>query len=497
MARPSKAQLINEIASTRDGIDITRGYAGSLMRPTDSILRDRGGGNLDLYKRVLADPQCHALFGQRQGALIARDWTVTPASDRRVDKKAAEFIEQQLKRVRFDHLTKQMHYAVWYGYAVAEIVYKLEGGQLHWDRVHVRDRSRFRFDLDGQLRMLTRSQMTDGIELPQYRFWSIATGADHDDEPYGLGIAHHCYWPVHFKRQGLAAWLRFLDKFASPTVVGKYDPGTKEDQQAKLLQATQAVSSDSGVIIPKSMMLEFVQATRSGTADYSDMQRYQDQTISKVIAAQTMTSENGGSRAQADTHHDVFNIVIVKADADLINESFVMGPVRWLVEQNFPDAEPPTVSRMLNDSEDLNELAARDVKLAQIGFVPTLEYVHETYGSGYEQSAPVKPTDPATNQAPEPPAEFAADEPESPTAKALADFLDPATAETSVVLGEMIEQIRTAANEATSLGELSERVLNMFGDLPVKRLGQVMELAFSVAALQGLSDARDEVDSRA
>ncbi|HHA2395755.1 TPA: DUF935 family protein, partial [Stenotrophomonas maltophilia] len=106
--------------------------------------------------------------------------------------------------------------------------------------------------------------------------------ADHDDEPYGLGLAHWLYWPVLFKRNGLKFWLIFLEKFGMPTAVGKYDTNATDPEKAKLLQATRAIQTDSGIIMPKGMELALLEAGRSGTADYKALQDYMDATIQKV-----------------------------------------------------------------------------------------------------------------------------------------------------------------------------------------------------------------------
>ena len=77
------------------------------------------------------------------------------------------------------------------------------------DKIKVRDRQRFGFDGFGNLRLKTFAQ-PDGELLPDRKFWNFSTGADHDDEPYGLGLAHWLYWPVFFKRAGIQYWMIFL-----------------------------------------------------------------------------------------------------------------------------------------------------------------------------------------------------------------------------------------------------------------------------------------------
>ncbi|MFX5157705.1 DUF935 family protein, partial [Acinetobacter baumannii] len=93
----------------------------------------------------------------------------------------------------------------------------------------------------------------------------------------------------------------------------------------------------AGVIIPKGMEIELLEAARSGTGDYKTLHDTMDETIAKAILGQTMTTDNGSSKSQAEVHMEVRQD-IVKADADLICESFNLGPVRWLTMFNFAGA---------------------------------------------------------------------------------------------------------------------------------------------------------------
>nr|MBN0024148.1 portal protein [Pseudomonas aeruginosa]MBN0231630.1 portal protein [Pseudomonas aeruginosa]MBN0423648.1 portal protein [Pseudomonas aeruginosa]MBN0445201.1 portal protein [Pseudomonas aeruginosa]MBN0581903.1 portal protein [Pseudomonas aeruginosa] len=85
------------------------------------------------------------------------------------------------------------------GHAVSELIYGRDDRYITLQAVKVRNRRRFRYDLQGGLRLLTPSNMFEGEPCPSPYFWHFSTGADNDDEPYGLGLAHWLYWPVYFK----------------------------------------------------------------------------------------------------------------------------------------------------------------------------------------------------------------------------------------------------------------------------------------------------------
>lgn len=368
-----------EVATSGDGRDITKPFIGSMLVPADRVLARRGAGDLAIYEQVLSDPQVKACFEQRRSAVTSCEWQVDAASDRPADKRAAEFVEKQLRKVSFDNLTDKMLYSVFYGYAAAELIYEVDDGLIGWKAIKVRNRRRFRFKADGELRMLTVANPMEGMACKAPYFWTIATGADHDDEPYGQGLGHWCYWPTLFKRNGIAFWLTFLEKFAAPTAVGHYPAGAQKETINTLLQALAAIRTDSAIALPEGMKAELLEAARGGSADYKVVHDTMDSAIAKAILGQTMTTENGSSKSQAEVHMDVRQD-IVKADADLICESLNLGPIRWLTMFNFPDADPPRVFRVVQEPEDADTLAERDTKVAGLGFKPGLEYIRETYG---------------------------------------------------------------------------------------------------------------------
>lgn len=546
-ARPTRATL-GEIATTQDGMDITRYTGGQLLYPTDEVLRQRGSGlDLTIYKQVLSDPKCGSSFGERRSAVTSAEWAVEPASDRRVDKRAAEYVTQQLRHVGLDRITDLMLYSIWYGYGVAEWLYEMRDGLVALAACKVRDRRRFRFKPDGSLRMLTRSQMSEGIPLDPGKFWVLSVGADHDDEPYGTGLGHWAYWPVLFKRQGLARWLTFLDRFAQPVAVGTYDSKLDDQsgtQRARLLSALRALRTDSGIALPEGMAITLLEASRSGTADYEAMYRLMDQVLAQVIVGQTMTSESGSSMAQANVHLSVRGD-IVKADADLICESLNRTVVRWLTAWNFAGAEPPRLHRKLDPPSDLDKQAERDERLSRIGYRPTLKQVQEDYGGEWEPVGANRATSPDVAAAPGEAApaavafadgqwpvieralqrmvgeylteterrgaQFAAEaraaapkqcpdhshahdfaDGEAPPPSIAESLADKLTAEAEPAWREIIDVIEARVQAATSLPALREELLAMWPSLPRERLSAAMGAAMAAATVIGQLDVIEE-----
>jgi phage gp29-like protein len=372
--------------------DITAGYvtSGGLLSPSDYVLMQTAGGRYEVYEDVLGDDQVMTALSQRFLAVTSCEWDVEPASESAADVAIAEFVKSQLHCIGWDRVTFKMLFAVYYGYSVAEMLWepKENGARLGWKAIKVRKRQRFGFNADGELRLRTLENYIDGEACdPQY-FWSFNHGADNDDDHYGKGLAHWLYWPVYFKRNGVKFWLIFLEKFGMPTMVGKFPAGVDQTEIDKLLETAGAMATDAAVAVPLEMELETVEAKRSGTADYKDLCSFMDAAISKVVNGQTLTTQVGdsGSRALGDVHERVGD-KITKSDADLVCESFNLGPVKLLVDANFAGiTKYPRVYRKIEPEENLDQTADRDVKLKNMGYKRTMESVTEVYGEGYEEA---------------------------------------------------------------------------------------------------------------
>jgi phage gp29-like protein len=398
MAENLAPEIKNEIATTRDGRDITRGFVDAmpLLSPMDSILTTKGGGDLRIYQEILRDDQVKTCVGQRISAVTSRPWEVRAGGTKRVDKMAAEFIREQLNKLNFDNVTEKMLYGVFYGYAVAEAIWAIEDGKIVPSQIKVRDRRRFGFTPDFKLKLKT-SKNPMGEDIPERKFWVFATGSDHDDEPYGLGLAHWLYWPVFFKRSGIKFWLIFLEKFGTPTTVGKYEQGTPEEQQNQLLDALRNIQQDSAVVIPKGMEADLLEATRGGTADYTSLYDRMDSAIARVVLGQTASTQGTPGRLGNDDLQSDVRLDIVKADADLVCMSLNATIVKWLTEWNFPGAALPTVWRIVEEPEDLESRAKRDTEINKLGFKPTLQYILDTYGGDWveTEAKAINASDPA------------------------------------------------------------------------------------------------------
>jgi len=485
---------MTELAAADHGIIATNGFTNMLIENPDTVLR-RKGWNWEIYNELLRDDQVKSVFQQRRTGLTSVSWSVEPYSDAAPDVAAADFLREQMEKLNWDHITDQMAYGMFYGFAVAEAMWGTEGGKITLEDIKVRDRSRFRFNKDNEL-YLIHSQQPQGIKMPEHKFWTYNCGASHGDNPYGLGLAHSLYWPVFFKRSDIKYWLIFLEKFGMPTTAIKLPEGqmTDANQIMKAKQALNAIQADSGVVIPDGMVVELIEAQRGGTPTYEGMLDKMDAAISKVILSQTMTTDNGASLAQARVHENV-STAVIDSDADLINESFRGTIGKWLTEWNFPNANPPVIKRNTEPEEDLNERADRDGKIYALGYTPTEEYIEEVYGPGWvkREAQPIPGQLLSTGQG-EMPQEFSEVAPllfkrakHREDMESLNQAAEMLATKYKDLYGKRIEQLQAFLDDSGDLETFQKHLVNMMEEVAPEPAVEAVQKATFFSRLMGLA----------
>jgi phage gp29-like protein len=461
---------------------------GGVLRNLDDTLLTRGAGKgLKIYDEIERDCHAYAVLAKRKNAVIAREWQVDAASPGGLDQRAADLVREQLINLKFDQVCLKLLDATLKGYAVGEIIWDTDGAEIVVAAVKVKPQRRFLFDEDGQPRLITLANQMPGEPLPPRKFIVHRSGEKDDDNPYGLGLGYRLFWPVFFKRQDITFWLAFVDKFASPTVVGEYPPGTSEADQKKLLAATAAVAAETGIIIPQGMLLRLLDASRSGIDTYETLARYMDEQISEAVLGETLSTNIGGtgSLAAAQTHNDV-RLELAKGDADLLCDTINESLIRWLVELNVPGADPPKVWRSFAEKEDLKSRAETDKIICDMGFEPGAEYINATYGGKWaRKQEPVVETGHALSLR-ETGVRFA----EAP-ADAVDQLADQTLAEADG--GDMVDVFWRLVKECGSLEEARDRLLDIYSRMPVEPAGAALGRGLFLGTLAGRATIADEV----
>lgn len=448
-------------------------FAGEIVSNPDTVLVSLGG-ELKNYAKLLRDDQVHSLLEQRQDALIAAEWEVVPGGEDSRDREAADFLRGQLMALNWDAITRRMHKGVLYGYSVAECIWGMDGNKITLDAVKIRKPWRFGFGKDGELKLRVNAQT---FLMPERKFWIAVWGADDDDSPYGQGLGHALWWPVYLKRNGAKFWAAYLDKFGSPSVKSKYPAGATEKEKATALEAAKAFRNESAVAVPEGFDVELIEAAKNSGGSYEEFLKYWDGAIAKIILSQTGTTQQGQYSGTAEVLNDVKS-ELVKADADLLCESFNDTVAAWLTEWNFPGAKAPQVWRKVPNTRREEAQRAADKGAYEIGLELTDDAINRRYGEDWKRRAAAPVSVPSDSPAF---AEPGRDEPDE-----IAEQLESVT---NAAGTGMINMIRAELDAAIRAGEdfaaFSDRIARLYPVMDTAELAEALEGAVLAANLSG------------
>ncbi len=207
---------------------------------------------------------------------------------------------------------------------------------------------------------------------PAYSNNLIEAGGEKD---YGLLMSAAQY--IIYKRGGFGDWAQFAELFGMPFREGNYMP-YDEDGRKKLEDALGKMGGAGWVVTPEGTSIKFHDNNGAGKSEvFKDLIDLCDAQVSKIFLGNTMTTDNGSSRSQSETHQDTEDGII---QSDIVELEYLLN---WNIKQKLIALGLPIPEgRFFYPEMQILGLEQRidiDMKLAEK--VPiSEEYWYETYG---------------------------------------------------------------------------------------------------------------------
>lgn len=419
-------------------------------------------------------------------------------NDPNIDSKITEAVEQIIGSPRFSDLVADLLDAIAKGYSVAEIMWDRSGK--HWQPAEYlwRDPRWFRFDMQDreQLKLLTEARPDIGEPLPPYKFIvhypHLKTGLK-----ISSGLARLAAVGYMCKIYTLKDWMQFLEVFGMPLRIGRYQRGANKEDINTLRRAVINLGTDAAAVIPESMKVEFVKEAvggQSGDSVFYTFAKWIDSQISKAVLGQTMTADDGSSKAQAEVHNEVREDIRDDDARKLLNtiNSQLIEP--FIVLNFGPQEHYPRVEFPIEESTDVAAFCDGLAKLIPLGLKVSQPWVRKRLGApepeADEELLAPPPADKATVKAANreglkdltSEVIFREDELEEIAADELEDW-EP-------MMSEIQGPIEKALKSASSFEDFLEQ-LKALGDsiTPTQFTARLARAAFKA---RGLGDAQDE-----
>jgi phage gp29-like protein len=306
-----------------------------------------------IFKKLEAmfktDPRITAGWEKRLSAMLSMGWSIQPGKTKR-SEQIAEHIEKQLKSFDFDEALKKIATAIAFGFSLSEIVWKEEDGEWRIKRIENKVPHYFDFEREpeGGAKIIWESGYIDRNDIVAKFPYKIIYHKYQKmgDEPWGSGLMIPLYWVKSFKDQGLSSWMKTLERFAVPSILGVFRDSMDAKQmkaKAKIVNeqltklAYDAVGTFAGIDI------ETIEAKGDGEF-FDKLQTLANVAIDLVLVGTTaLSGETSGSYSRDETHSDILS-QMVKPEAAALSQTINKTIIKYITELNFgqvPEEEIP------------------------------------------------------------------------------------------------------------------------------------------------------------
>jgi phage gp29-like protein len=331
------------------------------------------------------DLHYRSVLGTRKMACASVDPEVEAVSDDPADVEIADFVREVLLAEPAQQLRIDLLDGLGKGYSICEISWDQSGERWTPKEFVWRDQRHFKFDQTTwrQLRLIDQQDMVNGVELAPFKFLvhlpKLKSGL-----PLRGGLARLAMVAYMCKTFTVKSWMTFCEVYGMPLRLGRFGESATTEQKAQLLRAVANLGSDAAAIIPESMKIEFTQTSggAGGGPLFSGLAEYLDKQVSKGVLGQTMTSDDGSSRAQALVHDGVRSDILTY-DGRQLASTLSRDLVRPLVDLNFgPRAAHlyPRVKIAVKLKEDLESLARALPVFIDRGLTVEVSVIRDKFG---------------------------------------------------------------------------------------------------------------------
>lgn len=375
------------------------------------------------------DAHLYSVLQTRKNGILSKERKIIAASENPQDQEVARFVQESLFSIpNFENSLMNLLDAIAKGFAVLEVIWAFSSNGLKISELKSRFQGRFIFDEQNQLKIIDppisyinyikknpstsphllpakpASERVSPAIVPSFTYYPpspyqnpskilgypvppqkfiVFSFNSQNENPYGRGLCLKAYWYYWFKKNNLKFWVIFNEKFGSPTVIGKYRPGASQEEKTKLFEVIESLQNDTGVMIPETVAIEFLEAKRSGAVNsYKDLADWCNDEISKLVLGQTLTSIEGrrsGSLALGKVHEKV-RLEYIESDARALSELVNSTLIPWLVDYNFSNVKKyPKFIIDTSDSESLDREIEIDKSLINIGVPIPIKHFYEKY----------------------------------------------------------------------------------------------------------------------
>lgn len=275
-ARPQSQNTTNVVADMYFGVVEKTTAESSMVRSSqlrpynpDDLFQKRN--DYYIYEQMKLDDQIHVCMQIKKDLVIGSGWDVVVEKDGddKVAKAIKALLEDSLDTPFDDLLEELIDCSYSFGFALSEKVFKvLDSGELTLKSLKTRHPGTWIIHTDDQGNIERYQQYgaknKDLTIAPKSLIHMV--NAPQWQNPYGRADLRPAYEAWMVKRHIVRFYSIFLEKYASPTPVAKYDAATPKDKVLEMFNIIKRFQQKTAMTIPKNFEVEFLESTTNGEA---------------------------------------------------------------------------------------------------------------------------------------------------------------------------------------------------------------------------------------
>lgn len=390
MAKKNQQLVINQIITrpaNRQILDV--GKWRTALKSADT---GRYQQLLDLYDDILLDGVLADAIDKRIRAVTGSDLTFQYKDGTEGDDMIA-----LIDTVEFEQLLVEIMQALFQYISVIELNFDERGMHIYSvPRKHIRaDQHSIAISENDPVGAINYADVPNIIEVRNRK------------DKYGI-LLRACPYAI-FKRGGLSDWAQMVEIFGMPKRIGKYSIYDTEARKA-LEEAFNSEGAAATLIVPKETEIDTDKSSSTVNSTlYKDFIDTLDDQLLITILSQTMTTKDGSSRSQSETHKEVEE-GLNKHDLRFVQRVLNQKVLPVLEARGYPVKDGTFVFPKATEQISVEQL----VQLSDVLDIPAY-YAQERYGipqagdkdvlmkraqKPAEPTEPVKPTDPTDPKEP-------------------------------------------------------------------------------------------------
>lgn len=270
------------------------------------------GLSYSVYEQMQQDAMVQTSLTLKKLGAMAPEFKIETDSGSDEGKRRTDFVLEN-----FEHMNGSPHTilhqamdAFAKGWSVQELIWEERDGKIWLSEVKAKDPSVFGIEADGYGNVQSLRLQVPGEtqrEVPSSKF-VIYSNRSNYLLPNGKSDLDAAYLHWKNKQSLLGAWKLHLERFASPTVLGKFARGLPATDQTSILGQLRQLHQNTAIVFPEEVSIDTLRSNGEGTTAFLEAIDYHNREIARAILGQTLTTDEGrrvGSLALGKVHLQV------------------------------------------------------------------------------------------------------------------------------------------------------------------------------------------------